>query len=375
MRLSRRANPGGVLAKRRKGEDCRLGKIHAAEGGGVPIASVSRSVSTTFIDAATSSPDRPPRRVPARTFLAVLAGVGVLLLSRRRTRRSTKVQRSVELREKARGHVERAVRTEALLHESIGALTEASSPTEAIVDRIVLCGARALEADLALVSRIRGDAIEVRAVVATGLSRADSFRRLPYEGSLTERALERGEPVFEAFSEGGRDDEMAVARPRSSAVIVPLVDEGEALGALLFLRGPERVALRADPATVARASSFGVLASLASRREESSDADERSREKLERVVDSHRRLTRGIRHGLRNPLGAADGYAQLLENDFFGPLTSEQRRGVGRVRAAIARALTRLDEEVASARAELAEVVGAETTTTAPSASSSSGEE
>jgi signal transduction histidine kinase len=53
---------------------------------------------------------------------------------------------------------------------------------------------------------------------------------------------------------------------------------------------------------------------------------------LARLVEARSRLIRGIGHDVKNPLGAADGYAALIEEGVQGELTPEQKKYVVRMR-------------------------------------------
>ena len=63
-------------------------------------------------------------------------------------------------------------------------------------------------------------------------------------------------------------------------------------------------------------------------------AEER-RIQLEHATESRQRLIRGISHDLKNPLGAIDGHASLLEDGIKGPLSSGQRDSIGRIRRSV----------------------------------------
>lgn len=77
-----------------------------------------------------------------------------------------------------------------------------------------------------------------------------------------------------------------------------------------------------------------------------------AREELERVMESRGRLMRGFTHDVKNPLGAADGFLGLLEDEIVGPLSQKQKESIGRVRRSIGTALTLIDELVEIARSE-----------------------
>ena len=79
---------------------------------------------------------------------------------------------------------------------------------------------------------------------------------------------------------------------------------------------------------------------------------ERRQEELERVTESRTRLMRGFSHDVKNPLGAADGHAQLLEDGILGELSEQQRDSVGRIRRSIHSSLHLIDDLLELARAE-----------------------
>jgi PAS domain S-box-containing protein len=79
---------------------------------------------------------------------------------------------------------------------------------------------------------------------------------------------------------------------------------------------------------------------------------ERRRAELERVTESRTRLMRGFSHDVKNPLGAADGYAQLLEEGILGELSEKQQDSIGRIRRSIRTALRLIHDLLELARAE-----------------------
>jgi len=94
---------------------------------------------------------------------------------------------------------------------------------------------------------------------------------------------------------------------------------------------------------------------LAREREARAEA-ERQREELERVTESRTRLMRGFSHDVKNPLGAADGFAALLEEGIGGELSVQQQQSVQRIRRAIATSLRLIGDLLELARAEAGQI-------------------
>jgi len=81
------------------------------------------------------------------------------------------------------------------------------------------------------------------------------------------------------------------------------------------------------------------------------------RHELERVMRSRQRLMRGFSHDVKNPLGAADGYAELLEDGIYGDVSSSQRATIERIRRSIHGALSLIEDLHELARAETGNIV------------------
>ena len=79
---------------------------------------------------------------------------------------------------------------------------------------------------------------------------------------------------------------------------------------------------------------------------------ERQRFAMERAVDARARLMRGVSHDLKNPLGAIDGHAQLLEDGIKGPLSADQKESIARIRRAVRSVLSLIDDLLELSRAE-----------------------
>jgi signal transduction histidine kinase len=81
------------------------------------------------------------------------------------------------------------------------------------------------------------------------------------------------------------------------------------------------------------------------------EAEERRRN-LEQVTESRNRLMRGFTHDVKNPIGAADGFLQLLQDGILDPLTERQQHAVSRGRSLLAAALRLIGDLLDVARAE-----------------------
>jgi PAS domain S-box-containing protein len=246
---------------------------------------------------------------------------------------------------RARDEAERRAVEEAALRAAAAAVT-ATFTVEEASRRIAESALEATRADGAFVERIDAERREIVVTALAGGRTPALGSRTPYAGSLTERAVE----TRSAQIADGDADEPDPAGRASSALVVPLLDAGEPIGTLVLVRGPERGAFRQDE--VDRARTFGDLAALAFRKIHLLEDSEKRREELERVTESRARLIRGFSHDLKNPLGAADGHAQLLQDEVLGALARRQRESVGRIRASIRSALELIDDLVELARAE-----------------------
>ncbi len=78
----------------------------------------------------------------------------------------------------------------------------------------------------------------------------------------------------------------------------------------------------------------------------------RRRVEVESLMESKARLMHGITHDIKNPLGAIDGHAQLLEDGIKGELSAPQRESIVRIRRNVRSSLSIISDLLEMARAE-----------------------
>lgn len=264
--------------------------------------------------------------------------------------------RLLEAERAARGEAERRAEQEAALREAAAAVASAFTAEETVI-RIARSALVATRADGAFVERISAEDGQVE-VVATAGDRVPRLGvRSPYQGSFVERVVESEQPdLIPRLSESDRPvpEHLRDACADCAAAVIPLLNAGEPVGALILLRDPAKAGFRDDE--LERASTFGELAALAFRKIHLLEEAERRTEELQRVMDSRNRLMRGFSHDVKNPMGAADGFLQLLEDGISGPLNEAQGERLRRARGALSSAMVLIDDLLAFARAESGDI-------------------
>jgi signal transduction histidine kinase len=247
----------------------------------------------------------------------------------------------------------RRVREEATLREAAETLAGAYTMDE-VTQRIASSALVAVAGRGAFVELIDGPSGEpanvvVRAVAGTGVPPLETT--CAFAGSYTERATTHREPIlFENLARPELTGTIcAMPDATGSAIVVPLGSDEAATGAL-FVVSSEPAHFRPDDLT--RAGIFGHLAALAYEKVRLLEESRDRRQVLERVIKSRSRLIRGFSHDVKNPIGAADGFAELLSLGVYGQLSVEQRASVDRMRRNIRSAIALIDDLHEMARAE-----------------------
>ena len=197
-------------------------------------------------------------------------------------------------------------------------------------------------------------------------------RRYPPEGDAPVcMAIRVREPLVLAeiddsalasMARGGPDHHELLAEVGcSSLLVVPLETRGRTIGALAL--GAVADGRRFAQRDIATARELAVRIAFAvdnarlyeQARSAREQAESRAQE-IERITESRARLLRGFSHDLKNPLGAADGHADLLESGVLGPLGPKQHESVARIRGTIRDTLGLIDDLVELARTETGQI-------------------
>jgi signal transduction histidine kinase len=173
----------------------------------------------------------------------------------------------------------------------------------------------------------------MRVIAVAGDAGISLNTQLPYTGAPVAEILESGSATL---LEGS--DLNAQGR---HAIVVPMIDGDQPIGVLTlrYAHEPDKTTL---PVLLARASTFGDLATIALRKARLLEQSEERRRKLETVEQSRARLLRGFSHDIKTPLSNADGFLQLLELGLRGPLAPQQLDTLRRARGALSNGLRML---------------------------------
>jgi signal transduction histidine kinase len=277
-------------------------------------------------------------------FAAFAALYSVLVLTLRERRLAGSLRRRV-MEESSRARAEKALR------EAAEALAGAFAIDE-VTQRIAQAALEALGARGAFVERItsREPESSVTVSAAAGSGGPPVGATCEFSGSYAEQVLAAGEPVLiPALGEGKHRGVLGtLADPRTPAIAIPLGSAETPVGVLFVLSATGH--FRADDAE--RAAVFGHLAALAYAKVQLLEEAIEGRKRLQQVITSRSRLMRGFSHDVKNPIGAADGYAELLNDGIYGPLTPGQRESIVRMRRCLRGALALIDDLHELARAE-----------------------
>jgi signal transduction histidine kinase len=283
----------------------------------------------------------------ALVLAALVAMFGVTIL----TLRERGLARTLHARV---GEARRRARQEAALREAAESLAGAYTVDE-VTQRIAQTALAALEGRGAFVERIvsrPGESEDVAIVhAAAGADVPALATTCTLAGSFTEQVTTSGRslliPDLRRPERAGAVGDLRAAG--GSAIVVPLGSRETRTGALFLIRAADD---HFDADDVSRAGVFGHLATLALEKVRLLEEANERRRVLERVMQSRSRLMRGFSHDVKNPIGAAEGFADLLCLGVYGELSAQQRASVERLRGCLHDALALIDDLHELARAE-----------------------
>jgi signal transduction histidine kinase/PAS domain-containing protein len=213
-------------------------------------------------------------------------------------------------------------------------------------ERVVLLAEEMLDADGAALGILAGESgDEVWVPAASGMLEGVRGLRAPLEGTLTGAALAARRPLA-----GSPEELEAHASVRSLERlgirwhgVAPLLAGEEGLGAIGVVRREGRDAFSPEELRV-----LAMLASQAALAVRNAGLHQEVQQASRAKTD----FLSAMSHELRTPLNALEGYASLLAEGIFGPLTGEQRGALDRMRTARAHLTALIDEVLDIAQLE-----------------------
>jgi len=249
-----------------------------------------------------------------------------------------------------RAHIEKSLR------EAVAAL-HAAGTTNEVIQQIAFTAAEATDADSSFVTRLR-DGREPIEIIGLREPIPPSPPVPSADALYTRQVLEQKKPLLiprlgDLRGSFGASP-LAHRWPDGVGLAVPLISGDQRIGVLFLVRAPGKPIFSEEE--VERACTLGQLASVVFRRRHVLEESEQRRQELERVTQSRARLMRGFSHNVKNPLGSADGYAQLLEDGILGELVERQLDAVQHIRRSIQSSLAVIQDLLEVAQAEAGQI-------------------
>jgi signal transduction histidine kinase len=193
-------------------------------------------------------------------------------------------------------------------------------------------------------NHLEADEAELRsAVTETGPTATALYDSLDRRLAVWRESSHDGSP---ATSQQGLELLAAAERLDSALAIVSAERRAEA-------RGLERYFVL-TPSVLAPMALIAILIVVSSGRQMRHFAllAQEERAEVVRASETRAALLRGVTHDVKNPLGAASGYAQLLEEGLAGPLEPSQLKMVRRIRSLVQAAVQTVTDLLELARVD-----------------------
>ena len=226
------------------------------------------------------------------------------------------------------------------------ALTSTLDPGE-VMERIARVAADLTRADGAAITLLAGERRE-RMVMPTAVGLLEPLRgqSAPARGTITEMVVSARAPRLLQASEldpGHPSGGFLRAMGVEHYALVPMRAGDEPVGVLGVVRSPESGPFSPeDLQLLTLLADQAALSVRNARLYEASQAASRAKTEFLAMMS----------HELRTPLNALEGYAALLEDGIYGPVTGEQRRALGRMRVARHHLMELIDRVLDLARVE-----------------------
>ena len=219
----------------------------------------------------------------------------------------------------------------------LGVISRSPTDAQPVFDIIGERSEKLCEAEISVVSMVRGDIIElasIHGVNAEGVKAARRAFPMPRDSqTVTARAVRAGTVVHTANvlddAQYAMKDAALISGYRS-CLGVPMMRDGQVIGAIFVARA--EACLFSD-AQVQLLKTFADQAIIAIENTRLFEEIARKSRELEIASQHKSQFVANMSHELRTPLAAILGYAELIQEGFYGPLPEKSMDALTRIRS------------------------------------------